>query len=130
MSEVIHPSGWARPSGFSHGVVAQGRVLAVAGQVGAGPDGRLIAGDLVAQVDRALANVCDVVVAGGGRTEDVIAMTIYVLDRRAYLAARAALGEVWRRRFGRHYPALTLIEARGLIDEGALVEISALAVLP
>ena len=129
MSEVIHPAGWARPSGFSHGVLATGRVLAVAGQIGAEPGGRLVPGDLVAQVDGALGNVAAVVAAAGGRADDVVAMTIYVLDRDAYLAARPALGQVWRRRFGRHYPALTLVEVRGLFDEGALVEIAALAVL-
>ena len=129
MPEVINPEGWARPAGFSHGMVAAGRVLAVAGQIGAGPDGRLEAG-LVAQFDRALANVAEVVSAAGGRIEDVVSMTIYVIDRAAYEAARPALGEVWRRRAGRHYPAMALVEVRGLVTEGALVEVQALAVLP
>jgi enamine deaminase RidA (YjgF/YER057c/UK114 family) len=130
MPEVIKPGGWPRPSGFSHGVVASGRVLAVAGQIGAEPDGRLAAGGLVPQFERALVNVAEVVAAAGGRVDDVISMTIYVLDRGAYLASREALGEVWRRRAGRHYPALTLVEVRGLLEEGALVELQALAVLP
>jgi enamine deaminase RidA (YjgF/YER057c/UK114 family) len=128
MPEVINPEGWARPAGFSHGMVAAGRVLAVAGQIGAGPDGRLEAG-LVAQFDRALANVAEVVSAAGGRIEDVVSMTIYVIDRAAYEAARPALGEVWRRRAGRHYPAIALVEVLGLL-EGARVELQALAVLP
>jgi enamine deaminase RidA (YjgF/YER057c/UK114 family) len=130
MPESITPDGWARPSGFSHGVVATGRVLAVAGQVGTDPDGRLVTGDLVAQFDRALANVSEVVAAAGGRLDDVVSMTIYVLDRVAYLAARGPLGEVWRRRAGRRYPAIALVEVRGLVTEGALVELQALAVLP
>ena len=128
MPEVINPEGWARPAGFSHGMVAAGRVLAVAGQIGAGPDGRLEAG-LVAQFDRALANVAEVVSAAGGRIEDVVSMTIYVIDRAAYEAARPALGEVWRRRAGRHYPAIARVEVLGLL-EGARVELQALAVLP
>jgi len=129
MPEVIQPAGWPRPAGYAHGVLAAGRVLAIAGQIGAGPDGRLAEGGLVAQVDRALDNVAEIVGAAGGRMVDLVSMTIYVVDRGAYLAARAALGEVWRRRVG-HYPALTLVEVRALVDEGALVEISALAVLP
>ncbi|HVU52922.1 MAG TPA: RidA family protein [Polyangia bacterium] len=129
MSSAIKPEGWARPAGFSHGMMAAGRILAVAGQVGADRDGELASG-LVAQFDRALANVAEVVAAGGGRIEDVVSMTVYVLDRAAYLAARPALGEVWRRRAGRHYPAMTLVEVRGLVTEGALVEVQALAVLP
>jgi enamine deaminase RidA (YjgF/YER057c/UK114 family) len=129
MSEAITPAGWDRPVGFSHGRLAAGRVLAVAGQIGAGPDGRL-AGDLVGQFDQALGNVLAVVGAAGGRIDDIVSMTIYVLDRAAYLAARLALGEVWRRRAERHYPAMTLVEVRGLVTEGALVELQALAVLP
>jgi enamine deaminase RidA (YjgF/YER057c/UK114 family) len=111
-------------------MVASGRVLAVAGQIGAGPDGRLAASDLVGQFDRALANVAEVVGAAGGRMDNLVSMTIYVVDRAAYAAARPALGEVWRRRAGRHYPAIALVEVRGLVAEGALVELQALAVLP
>jgi enamine deaminase RidA (YjgF/YER057c/UK114 family) len=129
MPEVIQPEGWARPSGTSHGVLAAGRVLAVAGQIGAGPDGRLEAGGLPAQLDRALANVAAVLAAAGGRPADLVSMTIYVVDRAAYLAARPALGEIWRRRVG-HYPAVTLVEVKGLVEAGAVVEVQALAVLP
>jgi enamine deaminase RidA (YjgF/YER057c/UK114 family) len=111
-------------------MLASGRVLAVAGQVGAAPDGALVAGGLVAQFDRALQNVTEVVGAAGGRIEDVVSMTVYVVDGAAYQGARAALGEVWRRRAGHHYPAMTLVEVRGLATEGALVELQALAVLP
>jgi enamine deaminase RidA (YjgF/YER057c/UK114 family) len=129
MPEVIQPTGWPRPTGYAQGMLATGRLLAVAGQVGAGQDGTLAPG-LVAQFDRALGNVAEVVGAAGGRIEDVVSMTVYVLDRVAYEAARPALGDVWRRRAGRHYPAMTLVEVKGLATEGALVELQALAVLP
>jgi len=111
-------------------MVATGRLLAVAGQIGAGRDGQVVAGGLVAQLEQALANVAEVVGAAGGNVGDVIAMTIFVVDRRAYADARAELGEVWRRRAGRHYPALTLVEVNGFLAEGAVVELQALAVLP
>ena len=130
MSEVILPAGWERPSGYAHGVVASGRVLAIAGQIGAGQDGRVVSGGLAAQLDQALGNVAEVVGAAGGRMQDVVAMTIYVVDRAAYLAARTALGDVWRRRAGRHYPAVTLVEVKGLLADEAVVELQALAVLP
>jgi enamine deaminase RidA (YjgF/YER057c/UK114 family) len=130
MSDVIKPEGWPRPSGFSHGTLSRGQVLAIAGQIGAGSDGRLVGDDLVAQFDKALGNVAEVVGAAGGRIDDLVSMTIYVLDVGAYIAAREALGGVWRRRAGRHYPAMTLVEVGGLAEAGALVEISALAVLP
>jgi enamine deaminase RidA (YjgF/YER057c/UK114 family) len=129
MSEVIQPTGWPRPSGYAHGVLATGRFLAIAGQVGAGPDGALAPG-LVPQFELALGNIAEVVGTAGGRMDDVVSMTVYVLDRRAYRAARGALGEAWQRRVGRHYPAMTLVEVKGLATEGALVELQALAVLP
>jgi enamine deaminase RidA (YjgF/YER057c/UK114 family) len=129
MPEVIQPDGWPRPSGYAQGMLAAGRILAVAGQVGTGPDGALAPG-LVAQFDRALGNVAEVVGAAGGRIDDVVSMTVYVLDRSAYDAARGALGEAWRQRAGRHYPAMTLVEVKGLATAGALVELQALAVLP
>ena len=110
-------------------MLASGRFLAVAGQIGRGRDGPL-AGGLAAQLEQALANVADVVSAAGGRFEHVVSMTIYVTNLAAYQRARPELGDVWRRRAGAHYPALTLVEVSGLVDEGALVEVQALAVLP
>jgi enamine deaminase RidA (YjgF/YER057c/UK114 family) len=105
-------------------------MVAVAGQIGAPDGGPVVPGGLVAQLDQALGNVAEVVAAAGGRIDDVVSVTIYVLDLQAYRAARRALGEVWRRRAGRHYPAVTLVEVSGLLAEGAVVELQALAVLP
>jgi enamine deaminase RidA (YjgF/YER057c/UK114 family) len=110
-------------------MLASGRFLAVAGQIGRGRDRRL-AGGLAAQLEQALANVVDVVGAAGGRFEHVVSMTIYVTSLAAYQRARPELGAVWRRRAGAHYPAMTVVEVSGLVDEGALVEVQALAVLP
>jgi enamine deaminase RidA (YjgF/YER057c/UK114 family) len=130
MPEVIQPQGWATPSGYAHGVLAQGRVLAIAGQIGAADGGPVVAGGLVPQFDRALANVATVLQAAGAGLDDVVSMTVYVTDQAAYRAARGALGEVWRRHAGRRYPAMTLVEVSGLLAEDAQVELQALAVLP
>lgn len=129
MPEVIQPQGWATPSGYAHGVLARGRVLAVAGQIGAPDGGPVVPGGLVPQFDRALANVDTVLKAAGGGFEDVISMTVYVTDQAAYTQARGPLGEVWRRHAGRRYPAMTLVQVSGLLAEGAVVELQALAVL-
>jgi enamine deaminase RidA (YjgF/YER057c/UK114 family) len=130
MADVIQPEGWRRPSGYAPGMVGRGRVLAVSGQLGTGRDGVLVSGGLVAQFDQALENVAAVISAAGGRIEDTLSMTVYVVDRAAYLEAREALGVVWGRRAGRHYPAMTLVEVKGLVEAGAVVELQALAVLP
>jgi len=130
--EIINPEALGAPKGWNNGLLAPagGRVLFVAGQVAAGPDGRLVPGDMAAQWSRALENVLAVVRAAGGAPEHVGRMTVYVTDRAAYLSARRALGQVWAGHMGRHYPAMTLVEVKSLVDEGAVVEIEATAVIP
>ena len=130
-SDIVNPDGLGRPSGFSHGVLgpAGGRVLFVAGQTAPaeGPDDP--EERLVAQFAVALARALDVVGAAGGRPEHVTRLTVYVTDMAAYRAARPRLAAPWREAMGRHYPAMSLVEVRSLVDEGAVVEIEATAVL-
>ena len=82
------------------------------------------------QFETALTRVLAVVEAAGGRAEHVGRMTVYVTDVEAYRHARPALGDVWRRLFGGHYPAMTLVEVSRLVDVHAVVEIDAIAMLP
>ncbi len=123
--EIINPESLGRPSGWNNGMLgpAGGRVLFVAGQTAPQASG------FVAQWEAALERVVAVVQAAGGSPEQIGRMTIYVTDRSTYLAERTALGEVHRRHLGRHYPAMTLVEVRALVDQHALVEIEATAVL-
>lgn len=130
-AQVVQPTGWSRPRGFSHGMVASGRVLAIGGQIGTKPPGaQLVQGGLTAQFAQCIDNVLAIVAAAGGRPDDVISMTVFVTDRRAYLDATKAIGAAWRERFGSHYPAMALVEVAALLEPEALVEIQALAVLP
>jgi enamine deaminase RidA (YjgF/YER057c/UK114 family) len=123
--EIINPEAFgARPSGWSHGMLAQkgGRVLFVAGQIAP-------VGDFVAQWEGALGRVMEVVRSAGGKPENVGRMVVYVTDRPAYLANLTALGEVHRKHMGRHYPAMAVVEVKSLMDSKALVEIEAVAIL-
>jgi enamine deaminase RidA (YjgF/YER057c/UK114 family) len=126
---LINPASLGKPRGYSNGVVAEGRLLFVAGQVGWDADGRFAEGFL-AQFDRALANVLEVIRAAGGLPEHLCRLTVYVVDRHAYLAAVKEIGASWRRHLGRHYPAMTLVEVKALLEEGALCELEATASLP
>ncbi|WP_419164900.1 RidA family protein [Candidatus Palauibacter sp.] len=130
--DVFNPPELAEPRGWNHGLLAPagGRVLFVAGQTAGGPDGRVEAADFAAQFALALDRVLAVVRAAGGEPAHVGRMTVYVTDLAAYRDARAELGAVWRARMGRHYPAMALVEVRGLVERGARVEIEATAVLP
>jgi enamine deaminase RidA (YjgF/YER057c/UK114 family) len=128
----INPRALGRPRGFSHGMLAPAgsRMLAVAGQTATNADGIIIEGDFVAQFAVALQRVLDVVRDAGGRASDVTRMTVYVTDLETYRRARAALGDAWKAHMGRHYPAMALVEVKGLVDPGALVEIEADAAIP
>jgi enamine deaminase RidA (YjgF/YER057c/UK114 family) len=126
---IINPTGVAPPRGFSHGIVAEGRMLFVAGQIGWDGQGRMVPGGFVEQFDRALANVLVVVRAAGGTPESVARLTIFVVNKGEYAAATREVGERYRARMGRHFPAMTLVEVQSLLEPDARVEIEATAVL-
>lgn len=128
----INPPELAAPIGFAHGVATRGgRILWLAGQNGMDADGRIVApGDLVAQTDLALANILAVVAAAGGRPEDVVKLHFYVADLDAYRRERRALGAVWRKHFGKHYPAMMLLGVTGFFEPDAVIEVDGYAVLP
>ncbi len=131
--EFLNPEGWKQASGYSNGVLAPAgaRLLCVAGQIAWDADQQLVGrGDFVAQFRQALENVAAVVRAAGGAPEHVIEVTIYVTDKRAYLADLRALGAAWRAVLGKHFPAMALVEVAGLLEDGAQVEIQARAALP
>lgn len=128
MDGPVQPPGWARPRGYSNGY-RLGNQLFVAGQIAWDPEQRLVgAGDFGLQFDRALANVRAVLDAAGVWPDRVGRVTVYVTDKRAYLAALPAVGVAWRAHFGRHYPAMSLVQVADLLEEGAMVEIEATAV--
>lgn len=127
---ILHPDGWARPRGYENGISAQGRTIMVAGQIGWNAQQQLVAGDLVAQARQALQNIVAILAVDGARPEHLVRLTWYVTDRKAYLDAGAALGAAYRDVIGRHFPAMTAVAVSALIEEGALVEIEATAIVP
>lgn len=129
--EIISPAGWPRGSGYAHGTAATGRVVCTAGQVGWDPHTQqIVSSDFTAQVEQALGNVAAVLAAAGASAADVVRMTWYITDRDAYNGALPGIGNAWRRHFGRHFPAMSVVVVAGLIETGALVEIEATAVIP
>jgi len=127
---VLHPHGWAPPRGYANGVAAEGRMVFVAGQIGWNAMGQFETDDFVAQVEQALVNVVAVLADGGAAPEHLVRMTWYITDKAAYIARRTEIGEVYRRVIGGHFPAMTLLVVTGLLEDRALVEIEATAVLP
>jgi enamine deaminase RidA (YjgF/YER057c/UK114 family) len=128
--EILQPPGWPRPRGYSNGVAASGRQVFVSGMIGWNADGHFESDDFALQSRQALLNIVEVLGEAGARPEHIVRMTWYVLDKRAYLAASAELGEAYREIIGKHYPAMTAIEVRALIEDRAQVEIEVTAVVP
>lgn len=127
---VIQPDGWPRPKGYANGIVAEGKLLFVAGQIGWDAGEKLVSDELAPQFERALENVKAVLVAAGGAPEHLARVTIYVTDKTEYRASSRKIGEAWRRVLGSVYPAMSLVQVADLLEDGALVEIEATAVLP
>jgi enamine deaminase RidA (YjgF/YER057c/UK114 family) len=128
----ILPSGWARPRGFSHCLSASGtRIVSIAGQTGGGVDGSgvLTGTSFTDQWAMALGKVATLVREAGGQPGNITAMRIYVTDIAAYKAAIADLGAGYAAALGKHFPAITLVEVKSLVDPNALVEIEAEALL-
>lgn len=126
----VNPPELGPAVGFSHGIlVPGGKLLFVAGEVARTESGRLTGTDFVTQFDRALGNVLRVVSGAGGGPRNVVRITIYVTNKQEYTAARKEIGAKYRERMGDHYPAMALLEVKGLFEEGAKVELEATAVI-
>ena len=130
MNRILQPPGWPRPKGYANGVAAEGRLVFVAGQIGWTPEGVFESDDLVGQTRQALLNTLAVLAEGGAGPQHVVRMTWYVVDKRAYLAHQAAIGQVYRSLMGASFPAMAMVEVSALIENRALVEIETTAVVP
>lgn len=127
----LHPEGWTAPRGYSDGILASGRMVFVSGQVGWNPaTGQFETDDFAEQTAQALTNVASVLRAAGADPAQLVRLTWYVTDREEYLDSRAAIGAAYRRIIGTHYPTMTLVVVAGLLEERALVELEATAVVP
>lgn len=128
--EILHPKDWLAPKGYANGIAAAGRQVFVAGQIGWNARQEITSDDFVAQVEQALSNIVAILAEAGGRPEHLVRLTWYVLDKAEYAARASEVGRAYRRVIGRHFPAMTLIQVAGLVEDRAKVEIEATAVLP
>ncbi|HEY5073344.1 MAG TPA: RidA family protein [Pyrinomonadaceae bacterium] len=129
--DFINPESLGAPHGYSNGVLtdAGGRLLFIAGQVAWDQQQRIVADDLVRQFDQALANVITVVTEAGGKPEQIARLIIYVTDKNEYRERMKEIGERYRARMGKHYPAMVLVEVTGLLEDHAKIEVEGVAVL-
>ncbi len=127
---TLLPAGWPRPKGYANGIVADGQIVFVAGQIGWTPTGVFEETSLEGQFRHALNNTLTVLREAGAGPEHVARMTWYITDKRAYLAVLAEIGATWREKMGPHYPAMAVVEVKALIEDAALIEIETTAIIP
>lgn len=130
LPQPVLPAGWPRPKGFSNAMVAEGRMVFVAGQIGIEPDGGFVSDDFVEQFGQVLRNTRALLREAGAGPEHLVRMTWYVTDKKEYLADLAGVGRAYREIIGPHYPAMAVVEVSALVEDRAKIEIESTAVIP
>ena len=128
---LINPESLGSPRGYSNGVLSEGggRLLFIAGQIAWDQNQEITTADFVEQFDRALANVIAVVTKAGGTASDIARLVIYVTNKIEYRDRTSDVGQRYRKHMGKHFPAMVLVEVKGLLEDAAKVEIEGIAVL-
>jgi enamine deaminase RidA (YjgF/YER057c/UK114 family) len=130
MMQILQPPAWARAKGFSNGIVASGRLVFIAGQVGWTGEGEWKETSFAGQFRQTLQNILEVLEQAKGKPEHIVRLTWYVLDRDEYLASLKEVGAAYRELMGKHYPTMAVVQVSGLVERNARLEIEATAVIP
>ena len=128
--EFLHPKSWKPAIGYSNGVAATGRMIFTGGIIGWDADQQITSDDFATQAATALQNIVDILACAGAHPHHLVRLTWYVTDKGAYLDSLKTLGTHYKAIIGRHYPAMALVQVVALVEDRALVEIEATAVMP
>lgn len=128
--KVLQPPRWPRPKGYANGISARGRMIFTAGVVGWDENENFQEYSLHGQFAQALMNTLEILAEDGAGPQHIVRMTCYVTDRAEYRNSRDEIGTAWREIMGPNYPAMALVEVKGLVETAALVEIETTAVVP
>jgi len=128
--KILQPDGWPRPKGYSNGISAKGRMIFTAGVVGWDSQESFPEYTVHGQFAQALRNTLAILSQDGAGPEHIVRMTCYILDRGEYLRSADEIGVTWRELMGNHYPAMAMVEVKGLIESAAKIEIETTAVVP
>ncbi len=129
-NKIIQPRGWLPASGYANGVLSDDGTLFIGGQIGWTGEQKFESHDFIGQMEQALKNIVEIVEASGGKAQDITRLTWFILDKKEYLSRLPEVGQVYRRVLGRHFPAMSMLVVKDLIEDEAVIEIEATAVLP
>ncbi|MGB0507751.1 MAG: RidA family protein [Pikeienuella sp.] len=127
--QIIQPDGWAPAKGYANGVLSEDGHLFVGGQIGWTAQQKFESHDFIGQMEQTLQNIVAIVEKAGGQVADITRLTWYVTNKKEYLARQAEVGKTYRKVLGRHFPAMTMVVVAGLVEDEALLEIEATAVI-
>ena len=128
-NKIVQPEGWAPAKGYANGILTEGKTLYIGGQIGWNSEKIFEEKDFIGQMEQVLKNIKEIVEAAGGRVENIVRLTWFIIDKGDYMANQSAVGAVYRRVFGRHFPAMSVVVVKELIEDEALIEIEATAAL-
>ena len=129
--EIIQPDGWARPTGYSNGILVRpGKVLFIAGQVGWDENQVFQSMEMGPQFEQALKNTLAILEKVGGGAEHICQMTCFCTDKKKYIEARREIGQAWKQVLGKNFPAMSMIFVTDLLAPNSLIEIESTAVIP
>ena len=129
MHKILQPAGWPRPKGYANGIAASGRFVFTAGVLGWDEHEHMVSDDFGAQFKQALLNTRTILAEGGAKPNDIVRITMYVTDKREYVAARPAIGAAWREIFGKVFPAMAVVQVAALVEDGAKIEMETTALV-
>jgi enamine deaminase RidA (YjgF/YER057c/UK114 family) len=126
----INPKGWKPARGYANAILSEGLTLNIAGQIGWNENQEFISKDFLGQMEQTLKNISVIVNEGGGKITDLTRLTWYVTDKTEYVSNQKKVGEVYRKILGNHFPAMTMVVVSALVEDEALIEIEATAIIP
>ena len=127
--KILHPPNWPRPRGYSNGISAKGRIVVTGGIVGWDKNENFVKQDIAGQAAQAFKNIVLILAEGGARPENIVRMTWYITDKIGYINSQKLIGESYRKNFGKHFPAMAVVEVASLMEEEAKLEIEVMAIV-
>jgi len=127
--KILHPPNWPRPRGYSNGISAKGRIVVTGGIVGWDENENFVKQDIAGQAAQAFKNIVLILAEGGAKPENIVRMTWYITDKIGYINSQKLIGESYRKNFGKHFPAMAVVEVASLMEEEAKLEIEVMAIV-
>ena len=126
---ILNPPNWPRPRGYSNGISAKGRIVVTGGIVGWDENENFVKQDIAGQAAQAFKNIVLILAEGGAKPENIVRMTWYITDKIGYINSQKLIGESYRKNFGKHFPAMAVVEVASLMEEEAKLEIEVMAIV-